>query len=210
MLLIPESARPGDLQWDIAYLSLAHGLVMAGAKSSIIERFTYLSHRKVRKLYHALRCTAPPAGAIVQGSARYFAKPSKHRPIEWSIQCAIFLACYEHMARTTSVPAQRGWLLLAAFNAYLSLTESLHDATSVKRLDINQAYALLACCGFMTMSSGVKLQRRHCLACSLNYLVVVGEDPDTQTCPVCKINATCARGPAKNCQSKADTVPETQ
>jgi len=162
---------------------------MAGAKGKIIERFTHLSHRKVRKIYKALRRTAPPSGPVMQGSARYFARPSKRTPTEWSIQCAIFLACYERMSKITTMPVQRGWLLLAAFNSYLSLTEKLYETTSVKRLDINQAYALLSYCGFMTMSSGAKLQRRQCPNCSINYPVVADEDLDTQPCPVCTLNA---------------------
>lgn len=164
---------------------------MAGAKGKIIERFAHLSHRKVRKLYNALRRKPPPAGPVMQGSARYFAKWSKRVPTEWSIQSIIFLECYERMSKITTLRVQRGWLLLAAFNSYLSLTEKLHEATSVKRLDINQAYALLSYCGFMTMVSGAKLQRRHCPMCSINYLVVADEEPDTQACPVCAINAKC-------------------
>jgi hypothetical protein len=184
---------------------------MAGAKGKIIERFTHLSHRKVRKIYRALRRTAPPSGPVMQGSARYFARPSKRTPTEWSIQCAIFLACYERMSKITTMPVQRGWLLLTAFNSYLSLTEKLHETTSVKRLDINQAYALLSYCGFMMMSSGAKLQRRLCPNCSINYPVVADEAPDTQACPVCTINAKCERATEKACLPEQDRPsPQTQ
>ena len=184
---------------------------MAGAKGKIIERFTHLSHRRVRALYKALRSTAPPAGPVMQGSARYFAMPSKRTSTSWSIQCAIFLGCYERMGKITPTPAQRGWLLLAAFNAYLSLTEKLHATTAVKRLDINQAYALLTYCGFMTLPSGAELQRRQCPICSINYPVVANEALDSQACPVCAINANCQRLSGQDCPSEpADPTPQTQ
>ena len=166
---------------------------MAGAKAKIIERFTNLSHRRVTAMYKALRGMAPPAGPVMQGSARYFAMPSKHTSEAWSIQCAIFLACFERMGKITTMPVQRGWRLLAAFNSYLSLTEKLNETTSIKRLDINQAYALLTYCGFMTLPNNAELQRRQCPVCSINYPVVASEKLDTQGCPVCAINANDAR-----------------
>ena len=116
---IPENARPGDPRWDIAYLDLAHGLVMAGAKARLIERFTDLSHRKITDMYRALRGMGPPAGPIMQASVRYFTAPSKRTSTAWSIQCAIFLACYERMSKVATMPVHRGWLLLAAVNSYL-------------------------------------------------------------------------------------------
>jgi hypothetical protein len=95
----------------------------------------------------------------MQGSARYFAMPSKRTSTAWNIQCAIFLACYECMGKITNTPVQRGWLLLAAFNSYLSLTETLNQTASIKRLDINQAYALLT---YWDHDVGAaKLQRRN-------------------------------------------------
>ena len=98
------------------------------------------------------------------------------------------------MAKITSTPVQRGWLLLAAFNSYLSITEEkLSPADSIKRLDINQAYALLAYCGFMTMLNGAELQLRQCQICSISYPVVAAEALDIQGCPVCAIDDNCER-----------------
>ncbi len=137
---IPEDARPDDPRWAIAFLQLAHDLVIAGAKAKIIERFTDLPHSRVREMYKALRGIVPPAGPVMQGSARHFAMPSKNTSEASRIQCAIFLACYDRMGKITTSPLQRGWRLLAAFNAYLRLTETLSQTASIKRLDINQAY----------------------------------------------------------------------
>ena len=190
---IPEDARPGDPRWAIEFLNLAHGLVIAGAKAKIIERFTDLPHSRVREMYKVLRGTAPPAGPVMQGSARYFAVPSKNTSEAARIQCAIFLACYERMGKVTTTPVQRGWRLLAAFNSYLSLTEKLNQAIPVKRLDINQAYALLTYCGFMTMPSGAELQRKECPTCLIHYPVAANERLDSQGCPVCAIHANCLR-----------------
>ena len=193
MTPLPEHARARDARWGLAFLDLAHGLVMAGAKAKIVERFTYLTHGRVRQIYKAIKGTAPPSGPIVQGSARYFAVPSKDTSEAWTIQCAIFLACYERMGVITTTPVQRGWRLLAAFNAYMSLTEKLNQTLSVKRLDINQAYALLTYCGFMTPHSGTELQRRQCPICSINYPVVAKTRLEKQGCPVCAINDNCLR-----------------
>ena len=184
---------------------------MAGAKGKIIERFTHLSHRKMRAMYRALRDMAPPAGPIMQGSARYFAMPSKRTSTSWSIQCAIFQGCYERVSRITPTPLQRGWLLLAAFNSYLSITDKLHQTTGIKRLDINQAYALLSYCAFMSSSADAELQRKLCPVCSIPYPVVANELPDGQACPVCAINANSQRLAGQECPLEdANTSPQTQ
>jgi hypothetical protein len=191
---IPENASPDDPLWAIAFLNLAHGLVMAGAKGKIIERFTGLTHRKVRELYQALRGESPPAGPLIQGSPRYFAVPSRYTSAGWSVQCAIFLECYDRMGKITEVPVQRGWRLLAAFNAYLVLTERLsQNVQHIKRLDVNQAYVLLTHCGFLALPRGADLQRRTCIQCSIIYPVVAGEELDSQGCPVCTMDTNLKR-----------------
>ena len=206
---IPETARPDDPLWGIAYLALAHGLVMAGAKGKIIERFTGLTHRKVRNLYRALRGQAPPAGPMVQGSPRYFAVPSRYTAAGWSVECGIFLECYDRMGKITDVPVQRGWRLLAAFNAYLGVTERLwQNVQHIKRLDINQAYALLTHSGFLALPWGAELQRRTCIHCSILYLVVAGEELALQGCPVCTMDTNLKRlsagkKPATHSQAQA-------
>lgn len=189
MTPIPEDAKPGDPRWECAYLDLAHGLIMAGAKARIIERFTDISHRRIRALYRALRGIAPPSGPVTQGSARFFAISGRSTSEAWSVQCAIFLECFERTGRVAAVPLHRGWRLLAAFKSYLSITEHLHDVISIKRLDINQAYALLTHYGFMTQSAAAELKRRQCPVCLIKYPIVTSEQLTTQGCPVCAINA---------------------
>src|SRR5204863_7741517 len=122
-------------------------------------------------------------GPVTQGSARLFAVPSKRTSAAWSIQCAIFLACYERLGELTERPVQRGWRFLGAFTVYLSLTEKLYRTTSVQRLNINQAYDLLTHCGFLTVTGSVELQRKECPKCLISYLVVATEPLDRQGCP---------------------------
>jgi len=204
---IPEHARPADPRWAVEFQALARGLVIAGAKGKIIERFTDLPHRKVSELYKALRGFTPPTGPVTQGSVRQFAVPSNHISPEWIIQCAIFMACYERMGKFTAERLHRGWQLLTTFNGYLSLTDKLSQTTSVKQLDINQAYALMSFCGFMTSSAGVELQRTVCPVCSIKYPVVAGEELARQHCPVCTVSATGPSLSRTDCASDSEDTP---
>ena len=191
---IPEYATLADPLWELAVKGLAHGLVMEGAKGKIIERFTGLSHRKVRDLYRGLRGETPPAGPLVQGSPRYFAVPTRYTAAGWNIQATILLECYERLGRITTVRVKRGWRLLVAHRAYIGLTEKLaQDVQPMKRLDINQAYALLTYCGFLTAHARADLQRRTCSQCSMLYLVVAGAGPKSQRCPVCTMETNLKR-----------------
>jgi hypothetical protein len=189
---IPE-ARPGDPRWEVAYLELANGLIMAGARAKLIERYTFLSHRRVSAMYRALRGISPPAGPTLQGKASYFTAANPESSAAWSIQCALFLACYERMGTISTIPLQRGWRLLAAFNTYLNLTDSPNSSGPVKRLNINQAYALLTYCGFLSAHSDAEVRRRRCPACSMNYPILANRKAESQRCPICAINANLQR-----------------
>lgn len=208
MIAIPGDADPADPRWEAAFVQLAHGLVMAGAKARIIARFTDLPAKKIQRLYRALRGTDPPAGPVMQGKARFFAIPGKHTSEAWSVQCAIFLACYERMGGITAFPVHRGWQMLASFTAYLSLTEKLYRSNAVKRLDINQAYALLAHCGFLAHPGVTELQRRECPVCLLSYPVVTTERQDIQGCPICAINANNLRLSRQGGKTKDGHLPK--
>jgi hypothetical protein len=190
---IPNGADPSDPRWESAFLDLAQGLVMAGAKLRMISRFVSIHTTKIRRMYRTLRRIEPPPGPIMQGTAKFFAVPGKHTSEAWNFQCAIFLACFDRIGKITDVPLHRGWRLLAAFNTYLSLTEKLARDTGVKRLDINQAYALLTHCGFLEDSGAHELERTECHVCLMSYLVVRTERLDLQGCPICAMNANATR-----------------
>ena len=193
MTPLPEDADPRDPRWAIAYLELAHGMVLAGAKAKLIERHTHLPHRRIHELYKALRGVVPPAGPLMQGRADYFALRTNHTSAAWAIQCGIFLECYERMQLITKTPLHRGWRLLAAFKAYLSITQKLTEATATKRLDINQAYALLAHTAFLTQVPGAAVKLRRCPACLLKYPTTLSKPLDSQVCPACTMNANLQR-----------------
>jgi len=164
-------------------------MVRAGAKAKLIERYTHLSHRRISEIYRALCGTAPPAGPMMQGKAEYFAVRTPHTSEAWAIQCGIFLECYERLERISQIPMHRGWRLLATFKSYLSITEKLSKETAIKRLDINQAYALLAHCAFLTRTSEAEVKRQRCPTCLLKYPVVVSRSLDSQACPACAMSA---------------------
>jgi hypothetical protein len=190
---IPEDARPGDPRWEVAYLELANGLVMAGARAKLIERYTFLSHRRVSTLYQVLRGMSPPGGPTLQGKASSFTRFNLESSAAWSIQCALFLACYDRMATISAIPLQRGWRLLAAFNTYLTFSETPKPGAASKRLDINQAYTLLTYCGFLSPHSDAEIQRRQCPTCSMNYPILASKSPQSQGCPLCATNANLER-----------------
>jgi hypothetical protein len=190
---LPEDARPDDPRWAVAYLELAHGLVMAGAKAKLIERLTHLRHRQVSELYRALRGIAPPAGPTMPSNPRYFAQRGHDTSDARIIQCAIFLNYYEHMSRITPMPLHRGWLLLAAYNSYLSLTCQPDASAPSKRLDINQAYALLTFSGFLSATAGTALLRRQCPACLIKYPILAKSQGSPQGCPLCAMKANHRR-----------------
>ena len=190
---IPEDADPTDPRWESAFLDLAQGLVLAGAKIRIINRFVDIPVTKIRRMYRVLRDMDPPSGPILQGNARFFAMPGKHTSEAWNFQCSIFLGCYERIGNITDVSLHRGWRMLAAFSVYLSLTDKLSRDTGVKRLDINHAYALLTHCGFLEAGGKSELQRQECPVCLMSYLVVTTERLDLQGCPICAMNANSVR-----------------
>jgi hypothetical protein len=166
---------------------------MAGARAKVIARLTDVPLNKISQLYRALRGTNPPPGPVMQGHARFFAIPSKYTSEAWSVQSAILLSCYDRMGKVLEEPAQRGWQFLASYSAYLILTEKLHHTESIKRLDINQAYALLTHSGFLTQMGGEELRRKECPTCSISYPIVTTEDLSIQACPVCSINNNLLR-----------------
>ncbi len=193
MTPIPAHAQPGDPRWAVAFLQLAEGLVDEGAKAKLIERFTALPHSRVQALYRSFAGKSPPAGPIVQGSARAFAVPGKHTPESLRIHCAIFLACYERLGGITPEPLHRGWHLLAAFRTYGALIGPLGAAAGTRRLDINQAYALLTFAGFLLQPERAEVQRQRCPECGVSYPVAASAPHVKQGCPVCAIHANCLR-----------------
>jgi hypothetical protein len=184
---IPESARPTDFAWEIEFQALARGLVSNRAKSRVIERLTFLSHKSVARVYRELFNEPPPSGPVFQGSAQFYSSPDNYGR---ALHGAVFLRCYQRLAQLLEAPANHGWMLLHAYRSYLALTQR---APAGKRLDINQAYCLLTHTGFASLPKAAELQLVTCALCHTSYLVAAAAEPDTQGCPMCAINANFKR-----------------
>jgi hypothetical protein len=138
----------------------------------------------------------PTPGAICCGEAKFFAIPTRHTSTSWVLQGAIFLECFDRVRRITDYPINDGWLILHAFETYLAQTKKLVDSVpETKRLDINQCYALLIKVSFLKpeFAKDNVLQRKPCVQCGVNYLVLTNEEPDHQSCPVCSIHKNAMR-----------------
>lgn len=193
---LPHTAQYDDPAWTIQFLQLAHAMVKHGMRPKIIQRYTDLRRQRVTALYKALRDDMPAPGAIYCGEAKFFAIPSRYTSASWVLQGAIFLECFERVTRIASYRINEGWLIVRAFESYLAQTQKLVDGVpGTKRLDINQAYALLVKVSFLNpefVKDNV-LQRQPCTGCGVNFLVVTNEEPDNQFCPVCAINQKAER-----------------
>lgn len=187
MTRIPMGADPADPRWEPAYLDLAHGLVMASAKPKLVVHLTQMPLRRVRELYQALLGKHAPAGPIASASPAFFVLPGSRTSTNWGIQSAAYLSCYDDIAEMSTIPLHRGWRMLEAYRFYLWSTQASMAQRRFKRLDINQAYALLMHCRFLE-SKDADIQRRRCPRCLLEFLVLKRETSIRQTCPVCGID----------------------
>jgi hypothetical protein len=190
---IPEIGDPLDPSRALAIQELAHALVRAGAKGKLIERLCGLTHGKVSKLYRTICGETPPLGVLALGSAKTYAVQTKSTPAGWAIQSAIFLECYQRMGNVVPFAVLRGWRFLASFRSYLRMTDLLAERTGAKRLDINQAYSLLIHAGFLQRPEVADVRLRPCGKCHFQYVVLTGEEMDTQDCPVCSMNSRFKR-----------------
>lgn len=188
MTPIPMDADPRDPRWEPAFLALAHGLLMAAAKPKLVSHLTHMPMRRVREINLALLGKCGSSGPITSASPAFFVLPGSRTSTNWSIQSAAYLACYEDIEELTSMKLHRGWRMLAAHRCYLWSTQPGPGQRRFRRLDINQAYALLMHCRFLE-SKDADIQRRRCPRCMLRYLVLKHEAFSRQSCPVCTIDA---------------------
>lgn len=181
-------ADPKDPRWERAFLDLAHGLVMAAAKPKLVSHLTQMPMRRVREINLALLGRRGSSGPITPAAPAFFVVPGSRTSSNWSIQGAAYLACYEDIEELTGMRLHRGWRMLAAYRCYLWSTEPIPGQRRYRRLDINQAYALLSHCQFLE-SRDAQIQRRRCARCMLQYLVLKHAPSARQSCPVCTIDA---------------------
>lgn len=183
---IPEQLPGNDPTWRADLLVLARGLIVYGAKPKIVRRYTGVTKKDTRDLYLLLHGTPASCGPATQGKATFFttARNGSHgSATSWNIQGSIFLRCYLDIAKLSSQPMNKGWLLLQAFEEYKRQTEKLAQSANIKRLDINQAFALLVLAGGTSVAEYADIGLIHCKHCDREYLVNKTRELATQPCP---------------------------
>lgn len=193
---LPHGVSPEDPRWAIQFLEMVHGLVECDTRSVLIRHLTGWSRPRITQLYQVIRQKKPASGTAVQQEAKFFAVPSKHTSITWTVQGAIFLECYSRMMRLVEYQQHPGWLLLHSYRTYLAQTEVLlAQYPTTQRLTINQAYGLLSKVGHLNerFTSMAELRRKLCPECGFRHLVPTDRELDGQTCPVCAADRAAQR-----------------
>lgn len=183
---IPDPIPSDDPTWKADLLLLAKGLVEHHAKPKIVRRYTGVSQREVRALYRLLHDAPPLSGPATQGSAKFFTtayNSKKGAGTVWNIQGTIFLRIYSEIAKAVSIQANKGWLLLNAFQAYLRMTEKLYQESGIRRLDINTGYSLLVLAGNLSTAEYGEVAIHTCKQCNREYLVDKALELASQRCP---------------------------
>lgn len=183
---IPERLPDNDPTWRADLILLAKGLIYFGAKPKIVRRYTGATKKDTRDLYHLLHGSAASCGPTAQGKASFFttARNGSHgSATSWNIQGAIFLRCFYEITKHSTQPMNKGWLLLQAFEGYRHQTNKLAESENIKRLDINQAYSLLALAGGTSVAEYADIGLAHCKHCDREYLVNKTRELATQPCP---------------------------
>lgn len=206
MKVIPESAASEDPVWSSALGELAVELVRAGCKAKIIKRYTGVSHKRIASLFRSIHDADAPGGPCHQGDAQFFVTGTNSNRFSgpaWNIEGAVFLGSYRKLAAAVGVKANRGWLLLHAFRSYLCMTKALADRNIGRRLDINQAYALLVFSGFNTLPELSEIGQKVCGKCLTQFLIDNRREPESQACPVCIIRLNTERLASQSRRTRA-------
>ena len=184
---IPETAKFDDIMYVGAFMELAIAMVTASARRQIVMRYTGIKSQVATSLYRKIHQSDAVSGPVKQYRPKYFApgiRSPRFSGLAWNLQGATFLECYDTIARSVEVKPHRGWLLLTAYYAYLKVTDKLARAENAKRLDINQAYSLLAFSGINNVPEMAEVVRISCKKCGAVYLVDTAYESHTQKCPV--------------------------
>ena len=125
---IPEYAKFEDPLWTSRFLDLANAMVLMGAKPKLIARYTGLSSKAIAERYKRLTGQEAPAGRLQQTQPRHYALPHNRGGLDWNLQAATFSSIYLKIEKALDEPANRGWLLLTAYQAYYRLTDAMQQA----------------------------------------------------------------------------------
>ncbi len=181
---IPVNASFDDPLWTSRFFDLANEMVLMGGKPKLIARYTGLSSKSIADRYKRLTGKKAPCGRLQQTQPKPYAMPHNRGGLDWNIQAAVFASIYQKLEQALGEPANRGWLLLTAYQAYYRLTDMMQqELPKLHRLSLNNAYDLMTHLG--RGRGGLALQ--ECDACGANYLVMTEAELDNQACPMCAI-----------------------
>ncbi|TRZ99098.1 MAG: hypothetical protein D4R84_02575 [Rhodocyclaceae bacterium] len=205
---IPASATPSNILLRGVFHELAIGLTRAAAKRKLVIRYTGIKAQAATALHRAIHRHDPASGPIRQYNPAYFTNASdsaRFSGLAWNLQGATFLSIYGQVKKSCEVMPHEGWLLLTTYNAYLKATDKLaaHFKTKspdkptaeerLMRLDINQAYALLAFAAVNTIPESAELKLKTCPECGVDYLVNTSFETMSQKCPIHTMSENCQR-----------------
>lgn len=185
---IPESADINDPLWTSNFLDLANAMVLMGGKPKLIARYTGLPPKAIAERYKRLTGQEAPAGRLQQTQPKHYAVPHNRGGLDWNLQSAAFASIYLKIEKALDEPANRGWLLLTAYQAYVRLTDPLQQALPrLTRISLNNAYDLMTHLGYGYSRKSAPLSLKACGDCGGSYLVITEQELDHQGCPMCAI-----------------------
>ena len=186
---IVESASFNDPLWAPRFLEMANEMVILGAKSKLITRYTGLTQKAVAERYRRLTGEEAPAGRLQQTMGKFYAMQHSRGGWDWVMQSATFARVYLQMEAAFGEPVNRGWLLLTSYQAYIRLTDALLEASPrTTRLTINQGYDLAHKLGSGPSRKTAELRLKECDDCGTHHLIVRDIELDNQKCPMCALN----------------------
>ncbi len=179
---IPLGATVDDPLWTARFYDLANALILCGTKAKIVARATGLSQKQVSERYLRLTGNTPPLGRSGQADPKIYSRPSKSHGNGWVLQCAVFCGCYERLKESMTDSVDKAWLLYAAYDTYIRLTEKSvvdNPVRGAEQISINVAYDLVA----HTQCLHPSLVLHRCKECGIRYLVLTTAAPSPRAAP---------------------------
>lgn len=183
---LPASATCEDPRWTAHYERLINSMVLFGVKLKIIAKYTGASSRTISQRHKDLIQKTAAQGRIPNSEPKSFTIPKDRVNAEEVLHYSLFASCYNRIESGISEVLNRGWLLVAAYETYLQMTEGmiskLGPGSAAYRLNINKAF------GLTTYLSGTKeLALKRCNQCGIEHLYLTSAEPEHQECPMCRI-----------------------
>jgi hypothetical protein len=184
---IPESAETDDPAWSGRFHELANAMVMYGAKSRLIQRFTGLKHKEIVQRCQILKGCEPAAGRLRSIKPARFVTRFDRSTNDFLLQCAAFAQCLTRIESAFTEPLNRGWLLVMAYRTYDRLSERLVGAMSLQKLDINVCWELMVHFGNARFRHLADIAQKSCSHCGTHFLALNAAEETSDFCPMCGI-----------------------